>query len=149
MVALLFGVFVMIEVGAWVKVHSLWSRNAWWMLGVMAIGLVTATKVIRRIGTKIVVRGIFGVKVVDAHRARIGVVVRAVGRYAGIDVELMTGEHFELNAVINRAISLESFTPSGLAGPMRSARRIARALQLGDPLLAPGLVDDTAREPPA
>jgi hypothetical protein len=148
-VGLLLGMLALLVLGEWRKAPYGWTGHASWLSAAIAVVLVAGTKVIRRAGAKIIVRGIFGAKVIDARRARIGVAVRSTSRYSGIDLDLMTGEHFELNAVVNRAVNIETFMSEGLGGPMRAARRVARVLQLGEPLLAPGLVDNTAREPPA
>jgi hypothetical protein len=144
---LLLGLLALVELGEWAKVRHGWPRPSWWLSGALVTVVLAGTKVIGRAGNTIAVRGLFGVKTVDARHAKIGVATRGVSRYTSVDLDLMTGAHFEPNPVVNRALSIDQFTPGGLEKPMRAARRVASALQLGEPLLAPWLAE-TSTAPP-
>jgi hypothetical protein len=97
------------------------------------------------VGETIISQGAFNSREISASGALLGVATRSTGRYASIDLDLMTGPHFDASPLTNRALNLEKFTPEGLNVPMLVARRAARALNLADPVLAPWLADTSVR----
>src|SRR5882724_10081198 len=53
--------------------------------------ILLGTRVIRRVGETFVSRGLFNTRTIPARGARVGLASRSTGRYAGIDLDLMTG----------------------------------------------------------
>src|SRR5579859_5451879 len=138
---MLMGPWAVLETSSWAQGGGMSPRVTVGFFAAVVAVMLLGTRVIRRVGEMIVSRGLFVTRTIPARGARVGVATRSTGRYAGIDLDLMTGSHFEANPALNRALNLETFTPRGINGPMRVASRVAHALNLPDPIVAPWLID--------
>jgi hypothetical protein len=144
---MLLGAWGLIGARDWAIGKATSPQLQWGFALVIAALTMTGTKMVHRIGDSIDVGGIFGTRTVTASRAMLGLAVRSAGRYAGIDLDLMTTPHFELNSMASKALNVETFTASGIDRPMRVAKHVAKALGLPEPLVAPWMLDTSVSGP--
>jgi hypothetical protein len=144
---MLLGAWAFIGASDWAIGKATSPQIQWGFALVIAALTITGTKMVHRIGDSIDVGGIFGTRTVTASRAVLGLAVRSAGRYAGIDLDLMTTPHFERNSMASKALNVETFTASGIDRPMRVAKRVAKALGLPEPMVAPWMPDTSVSGP--
>jgi hypothetical protein len=144
---MLLGAWAFIGASDWAIGKATSPQIHWGFALAIATLAMTGTKMVHRIGDSIDIGGVFGTRTVTASKAMLGLAVRSAGRYAGIDLDLMTTPHFELNSMASKALNVETFAASGIDRPMRVAKRVASALGLPEPLVAPWMLDTSVSGP--